>query len=370
MTVIGAAPPVVSLIVYVPGARSPRSTIARLDSAISMQTTSPGPCPSRRVIGERRRAPLRRRSNRGCCRARRRSCSRRVTMTCRRRRSRTERLRGDRADVELAGLRDDDAAAGLGGSEPSPESIGAIGARRARSGPALGARFGGRRAAGARTRCGRRGRDAEVAGAAAADATRRPLRVQADGPRRHEARRAGSPCGDRDGAIDRGAHGCRLGPTSARSAVMAVACTLPLRSSPPGVRRLPATRRHASVSALRRASRSAAGGPPPRPDLGVLREEVAELVRARQDHPLGERVDVEVDGRAVGQQDALLGEVDGQLGVGVGREELEQPGVGRRVDDDRQHAVLEAVAAEDVGVRGREDRPDAPRGQRPRRVLA
>ena len=50
VTSIGAAPPVVSLIVYVPGARSPRSTIGRLDSAISMHATSCGPWPSRRVM--------------------------------------------------------------------------------------------------------------------------------------------------------------------------------------------------------------------------------------------------------------------------------------------------------------------------------
>ena len=93
-----------------------------------------------------------------------------------------------------------------------------------------------------------------------------------------------------------------------------------------------------SVSSLRRASRSGADGPPPRPELGVLREEVAELVRARQHHPLRERVDLELDRRAVRQQDAALGQVDRQRGLGVGLQQREQPGVGRRIDDDRQDA--------------------------------
>ena len=42
----------------------------------------------------------------------------------------------------------------------------------------------------------------------------------------------------------------------------------------------------------------------------------------------------------------------------------------RPIHDDRQHAVLQAVVPEDVGERGREDRPDAPGAERPRRVLA
>ena len=43
-------------------------------------------------------------------------------------------------------------------------------------------------------------------------------------------------------------------------------------------------------------------------DLRFLREQVAQLVRAGQDHPLGERIDVEVDRAAVRQQDTLLGQ--------------------------------------------------------------
>ena len=99
-------------------------------------------------------------------------------------------------------------------------------------------------------------------------------------------------------------------------------------------------------------------------------QEVAELVGPGQEHLLGERVDLEVDRRAVRQQHAFLGEVDGQLRVGVALDQLPQPAVDLRRHDDRQQPVLEAVAAEDVGEAGREDRADAPRRQRPRRVLA
>ena len=74
-------------------------------------------------------------------------------------------------------------------------------------------------------------------------------------------------------------------------------------------------------------------------------EHVADLVGAGQQHQLRERVDVEVDRRAVREQEALLREVDPELGVGVALDELEQPLVGRRVDDDRQHPVLQRVAA-------------------------
>ena len=95
-------------------------------------------------------------------------------------------------------------------------------------------------------------------------------------------------------------------------------------------------------------------------DRRLLRQQVAELVGAGEDHLLGERVDVEVDRRAVRQEDALLGQVDGQLGVGVAGEQLEESRMRRRVDHDRQHAVLEAVAAEDVRVGGRQDRADSP----------
>src|SRR5690606_36015032 len=48
----------------------------------------------------------------------------------------------------------------------------------------------------------------------------------------------------------------------------------------------------------------------------------------------------------------------------------EQAVNGRLVEHDRQQAVLEAVAVEDLGEARRDDRTDAPVGQRPRSVLA
>ena len=58
------------------------------------------------------------------------------------------------------------------------------------------------------------------------------------------------------------------------------------------------TRRRRSARSGERVDPRRMGGLPG-PELGLLRQEVAELVRARQHHPLGERVDVEVDRRAV-----------------------------------------------------------------------
>ena len=169
----------------------------------------------------------------------------------------------------------------------------------------------------------------------------RPARRRAAVPHHHLGRR--SP-----------PRACRRRSSAARCASAAARCR-PSRSAGPRPARAEASSddpRPRSVSALRRASRSAAGGPPPTPRCsGSFVEEVAKLVGPREHHVLAERVDVEIDGRAVGEQDALLGQVDRQLGVRVGRDEVAQPLVGRRVDDDRQQAVLEAVAAEDVRVR-------------------
>ena len=89
-----------------------------------------------------------------------------------------------------------------------------------------------------------------------------------------------------------------------------------------------------------------------------------------QQHPLGERVDLEVDRRAVGQQDALLGQVDRQLGVGIVLDEVPQPSVDLRRDDDRQHAVLEALLRKMSAKLVDRIARTPQRGQRPRRVLA
>src|SRR5918993_586436 len=105
-------------------------------------------------------------------------------------------------------------------------------------------------------------------------------------------------------------------------------------------------------------------------DLRLLRLDVPDLVRAGQQHHLAERVDVEVERGAIRQQDALLRQVDAQLERGVRLYGVQQPLVGLGIHDDRQHAVLEGVAPEDVGEAGRQDRPHSPAAERPRRVLA
>src|SRR2546423_1622855 len=53
-------------------------------------------------------------------------------------------------------------------------------------------------------------------------------------------------------------------------------------------------------------------------------EQVAELVRARDEHRLRERVDVERKVFVRRQMDDLCLEIDGQLGIRVARDEIEQ----------------------------------------------
>jgi len=108
----------------------------------------------------------------------------------------------------------------------------------------------------------------------------------------------------------------------------------------------------------------------PRVDLGALAQQVAELVGAGQEHPLRERVHVEREVLVAGQVDDLRVEVDRQLGVRSLPEEIEELAMALRLDGDREQAVLQAVASEDIRERGRQDRADAPRGERPRGVLA
>ena len=109
----------------------------------------------------------------------------------------------------------------------------------------------------------------------------------------------------------------------------------------------------------------------PAGDLGFLREEVAELVGAGEQHPLGERVDLERQVVVARQVDDLRLEVDRQLGVRSLAHQLEQLRVAararRRSAAGRSSAqLLRKMSAND----GRDDGPDAPRRERPWRVLA
>ena len=105
-------------------------------------------------------------------------------------------------------------------------------------------------------------------------------------------------------------------------------------------------------------------------DVGQPPEQVAELVGSGQQHHLGERVDLEGQVLVAGQVNHLGIELDRQFGIWVGRAQLEQLAMPAGFDGDRQQAVLQGIASEDVGEAGRQDGPDAPCNQRPRSMLA
>src|SRR3984957_8118783 len=66
----------------------------------------------------------------------------------------------------------------------------------------------------------------------------------------------------------------------------------------------------------------------------------------------------------------LRAQIDGNFGPGELRQELDQFVYPLGAQPDRQHAVLEHVVVEDVGVGRRDDATDAEIEQCPRRVLA
>src|SRR5690606_19874667 len=104
---------------------------------------------------------------------------------------------------------------------------------------------------------------------------------------------------------------------------------------------------------------------------GVAREQgQADLVEPVEQALLAEGVDLEAIHLAVRFDHRLLGQVDAQPVAWRGVHLGEQAVNGRLVEHDRQQAVLEAVAVEDLGEARRDDRTDAPVGQRPRSVLA
>ena len=97
--------------------------------------------------------------------------------------------------------------------------------------------------------------------------------------------------------------------------------------------------------------------------------DVADLVGARQQHQLGERVDVEVDRRRPAGA-PLLGEVDPQLGVGVAsRSSNSRRWVAGSTTIGSTPFLSELLRKMSAKL-GREDGLDAPAPERPRRVLA
>src|SRR5690606_15768164 len=103
---------------------------------------------------------------------------------------------------------------------------------------------------------------------------------------------------------------------------------------------------------------------------GVALEQCqADLVEPLEQALFSEGVDLEAIHLDVRLAHRLLGQVDAQpvarRGVHLGEQAVD----GRLVEHDRQQTVLEAVAIEDLGEARRDDRSDAPVGQRPGRVL-
>src|SRR6185436_19227043 len=96
-----------------------------------------------------------------------------------------------------------------------------------------------------------------------------------------------------------------------------------------------------------------------------LLEQEAELVDAVHEAVAREAVDREGHALAVRFERRRL-EIDAHLGAGI----VEQPAMSLQVDDDGQQAVLQRVAAKDVGDRSAHDGANPEVEQRPRRVLA
>src|SRR5260221_5959332 len=89
-----------------------------------------------------------------------------------------------------------------------------------------------------------------------------------------------------------------------------------------------------------------------RGDLRFVIQDVPELVEAGQEAFLREGIDRELRHAAARQPRLLTIEIDRDLRARIGGERLEERRMRRRVQGDRQQAVLQAVAAEDVGERG------------------
>src|ERR1051326_3304040 len=96
----------------------------------------------------------------------------------------------------------------------------------------------------------------------------------------------------------------------------------------------------------------------------------ADIVSTIEQALFAERIDLELDAAAVGTANFLRFQVDGDAGIGAALgvvHQLVDFGLRQR---DRQDAVLETIAIEDVGKAGSDDTADAEIQQRPRRMLA
>src|SRR5574337_956750 len=107
-----------------------------------------------------------------------------------------------------------------------------------------------------------------------------------------------------------------------------------------------------------------------RADLVLVAQRETDVVEAAQQAVFAERRDFERELGAVGLDHALALQVDRQPVAGERRDLVEQLRDLRFGEHDRQHAVLEAVVEEDVGIARRDQRAKAVLLQRPGRVLA
>ena len=99
-------------------------------------------------------------------------------------------------------------------------------------------------------------------------------------------------------------------------------------------------------------------------------QEVSELVEPVQEAALDERIDGELPARAVGEEHALLFEVDRHDQRGVAGMRGDDRRVEIQVDGHGQEPVLGGVVPENVREGGGDDRAEACGDERPDRVLA
>jgi len=103
-----------------------------------------------------------------------------------------------------------------------------------------------------------------------------------------------------------------------------------------------------------------------RADLCVALDQKAELIDSIHEQVAGECLERKADGCSSGQHQRRRRQVNANFRTWV----LDEPAGGRRVDDHRQEAVLQGIAAEDVGDLRADDGAKAIIEERPGRMLA
>ena len=99
-------------------------------------------------------------------------------------------------------------------------------------------------------------------------------------------------------------------------------------------------------------------------------QDIPEFVHAIEQAGLGKRVNRERDGLPAGQCYGLGSQIHADFGTRGFLHQVEQSAVRLGIHDDRQQAILERIAAKDVGKGSGDDGPEAEASQRPGGVLA